>query len=244
VSPLWVSLANGLALGLGAAAPIGPVNVEVARRTLRFGRRAGLLLGCGAVTVDVAYAAVTGLAVVGIVLKSPAVVRCLSLGGGIFLAYLAWACLRAALRGHEPVGERRDLAVADAEAAEGAVTGGGESRPPLPFQSVPRAASHYLAGLLMTALNPMTLGFWFAATSGAAAVDGGATRPAETGALAGVCAGVCAGALMWVVFFTAVVARLRHFGGERWLRWADLAGGVTLLAFAARAIWRVTQSGL
>ena len=32
-----ILLGNGLLLGLGAAAPIGPVNVEIARRTLRHG---------------------------------------------------------------------------------------------------------------------------------------------------------------------------------------------------------------
>jgi threonine/homoserine/homoserine lactone efflux protein len=247
-----VPLVNGLLLGLGAAAPIGPVNIEIARRTLRFGRRAGFLLGCGAVTVDVCYAVITGLAVVGLVLQSPAVTRGLSLGGGIFLGYLAVGCLRSAIRGHEPFGERREFAAADAEAAEGAATDGGESRPPLPFfvPAVPRAASHYFAGLLMTALNPMTLGFWFAVTSGAAAVPEAARNPGTvvTGAagyaLPAVCAGVFAGALAWVVFFTTLVGRLRHFGGERWLRWADLAGGVTLLAFAGRAIWRVAHPGL
>ena len=42
---LGLLLLNGIGLGLGAAAPVGPVNVEIARRTIRLGRRAGLALG-------------------------------------------------------------------------------------------------------------------------------------------------------------------------------------------------------
>jgi len=83
---------NGLALGLGAAAPIGPVNVEIARRTLRFGRRAGFLLGCGAVTVDVGYAVVTSSA--SVALQRVHQIRWLNIGltvaAAIFLSYLAF----------------------------------------------------------------------------------------------------------------------------------------------------------
>src|SRR4051794_40882688 len=104
--PALPLLSTGLLLGLGAAAPIGPVNVEIARRTLRFGRRAGFLLGCGAVTVDVAYAVVTSLALVPLV-RSPRVTTGLSYAAGIFLAYLAYGCLRSAARGHGTDGEAR-----------------------------------------------------------------------------------------------------------------------------------------
>ena len=38
-------LLQGILIGLGAAVPIGPVNVEIARRTLRGGFLAGLFLG-------------------------------------------------------------------------------------------------------------------------------------------------------------------------------------------------------
>src|SRR5213594_1937733 len=95
-----ILLLNGVFLGLGAAAPIGPVNVEIARRTIRFGRLAGFLLGCGAVTVDVGYAVVTSFALRPAV-QFPLVTRYLSLIGGLFLGYLAFLCLRSAWRGHE-----------------------------------------------------------------------------------------------------------------------------------------------
>ena len=93
----------------------------------------------------------------------------------------------------------------------------------------------------MTALNPMTLGFWFVAVPGAVgrlAADG------ARWALPVVCAGVFVGAFSWVCGFTWFVGRLRNFGGQRWLRWIDLGGGLMLLAFAVRAIWRVAGSSL
>jgi L-lysine exporter family protein LysE/ArgO len=54
-------LGKGILLGLGAAAPIGPVNVEIARRSLRNGFTSGASVGFGAVTVDVFYAILTGV---------------------------------------------------------------------------------------------------------------------------------------------------------------------------------------
>ncbi|HEY2589318.1 MAG TPA: hypothetical protein VGI81_26470, partial [Tepidisphaeraceae bacterium] len=54
-------IGRGIALGIGAAVPIGPVNVEIARRTFRGGFPAGFALGCGAVTVDVSYAILSSL---------------------------------------------------------------------------------------------------------------------------------------------------------------------------------------
>ena len=127
--------ATGLSLGLGAAAPIGPVNVEIARRTLHGGFRAGFALGCGAVTVDVAYVLLSSLSL-GQWVTSSAVQRPVELAGSVFLLYLGVQSLRAlgkhlqtdALDGNQPI-----------SSLQGA----------------------YRTGVLMTLLNPMTLAFWF-----------------------------------------------------------------------------------
>jgi L-lysine exporter family protein LysE/ArgO len=205
---------KGIALGLGAAAPIGPVNVEIARRTLRFGRSAGFLLGCGAVTVDVAYAILTSVASVTLLRlhKARWLNTGLTLAAALFLGYLAYLCLKSALAGHK--------------SAEGVTA---------PAAEVPRSKrTHYATGLLMTALNPMTLAFWFIAVPGAV---GDQSHGSGIG-LPVVCAGVFLGAFSWVCGFTWLVGHLKTFGGQRWLRWIDLAGGVLLLAFALGAIWR------
>lgn len=50
-------LAQGIAIGLAVAAPIGPVNVLCIRHTLARGMRVGLVTGLGAVLADTLFAA-------------------------------------------------------------------------------------------------------------------------------------------------------------------------------------------
>ena len=46
---------KGLIIGFVIAAPVGPIGVLCARRTLIYGRRAGFFSGMGAATADVIY---------------------------------------------------------------------------------------------------------------------------------------------------------------------------------------------
>jgi L-lysine exporter family protein LysE/ArgO len=209
MSSLGFLLGNGLLLGLGAAAPIGPVNVEIARRTLRHGPAAGMLLGCGAVTIDVGYAILTSLTVIQ-VLQYPKVTTALTIAAALFLAYLAYLCFKSAAMGHHI---------------------NPDPAPPTKMA----LAKHYTTGLVMTALNPMTLAFWFLAVPGAVAKF----TPQPRRDLPVVCAGVFLGAFAWVCFFTWIVNHVRRLGKARWLSAADFAGGSMLLAFALRSIWRL-----
>lgn len=138
-------LGKGILLGWGAAIPIGPVNVEIARRTLRWGFRAGFALGCGAVTVDVFYALFTSLAVARAA-SLPGAQPWFALAAAIVLGYLglmsvlsAWRQITVATLTAPPSGTRRN----------------------------------YLTGLLMTLTNPMTLAFWFFTVPGVAGPIGG-----------------------------------------------------------------------
>src|SRR3954468_2319963 len=88
---------KGTLLGLGAAVPIGPVNVEIVRRTLRGGFLAGFALGCGAVTVDVCYAVLSSLGV-GLLLRRPLFYWLLTFGGIALLTYLGVMCWAGAVR--------------------------------------------------------------------------------------------------------------------------------------------------
>ncbi len=137
---MLAAIGKGILLGLGAAAPIGPVNVEIARRTLRGGFPAGFFLGLGAVTVDVSYAILVSLSIRP-VLDRPWLVAGLTFAGSALLGYLSWLCLRDFARDVSP-----------------------ELSPDR--TSVHRG---YVTGLLMTSLNPMTLVFWFVAVPGQAA---------------------------------------------------------------------------
>jgi len=203
-------LLKGVVLGLGAAAPIGPVNVQIARRVLRNGIGAGFALGCGACTVDVAYALLSSLSL-GAALARPAVELTLGIAGGLLLAYLGILSIQAA---------RYQARLDPADPAMAAP-------PPSSL------AGHYGTGLLMTLTNPMTLAFWFVGvpgTVGSAAGRGGLTL---------VAAGVFIGTLVWVTFFATFVRVVARGNQQRWLVGADLLGGLSLLAFAAVAIWRV-----
>jgi L-lysine exporter family protein LysE/ArgO len=129
---IW-TLWKGILLGLGAAAPIGPVNVEIARRSLRGGYWCGVLLGAGAVTIDGLYVVLAAMSV-RLYLDYPMVETTVALLGAGLLIYLGVNCLRSV---------RRVLRAGDLTAAE---------EPP---------RRNYLTGVVMTATNPMTLAFWF-----------------------------------------------------------------------------------
>ena len=192
-------------IGLGAAAPLGPVNVEIARRTLRGGFAAGVALGAGAVSVDVGYAALTSLSV-GSVLNRPAVAVPLAVGSVLILSYLGVLCLRAAWRG---------TTVAD----------------DLGPAAAPSTRGGYMTGLLMTAVNPLTLAFWFTTLPSLAG-------PIDPHRLPLIAVGVFAGTFSWVLAFAGTLAVVGRFRRGAWLRGVDAAGGATLIAFAVAAFLR------
>ena len=103
-SPGWRAVGRGVLLGLGAAMPLGPVNVEIARRVLRAGFFAGVALGLGAVTVDVVYALTSAFSFVRLD-DRPRVARTVGAVGVAFLVYLGVQCLRAARAAwkHDPL---------------------------------------------------------------------------------------------------------------------------------------------
>src|SRR5688500_11761514 len=94
----YMLLLRGIVLGLGAAAPIGPVNVEIARRTLRDGFAAGFFTGLGAVTVDVLYATLASFGVRWL-LGHATVYWSVTIAGVGLLIFLGASSLRSGIRG-------------------------------------------------------------------------------------------------------------------------------------------------
>ena len=79
---------KGAAIGLGIAAPVGPIGVLCIRRSLRGGAWAGFVSGLGAATADAAYGCVAAF---GLSAISGLLVRWqlwLGLVGGGFLCFL------------------------------------------------------------------------------------------------------------------------------------------------------------
>ena len=234
-------LIRGIQLGLGAAVPIGPVNVEIARRTLRGGFFAGAALGAGAVSVDVCYASLSSLSL-GQFLNRPAVVPWLQGASALLFAYLGVMCLVAALKAYrtDPLAGAAQAAAASRDPVGGAWRG-------------------YVTGVLMTALNPMTLAFWFVAVPG---LVGSVSEPSADSATASfteepgaglpiLCAGVFIGTVGWVICFAGALELAERYrlgrrdgparGGGGLAVVADAVGGVMMLAFAgvaATGLWK------
>jgi threonine/homoserine/homoserine lactone efflux protein len=84
----WVLLAEGMAIGLAIAAPLGPVNLIAIRAVLDRGFRGGLAVGAGALAADATFAAI---AVYGIRAVADAVAAYaipISLCGGLLLVVI------------------------------------------------------------------------------------------------------------------------------------------------------------
>lgn len=202
------AIISGLLLGLGAALPIGPVNVEIARRAIRSGFRAGAALGCGAVTVDVTYAIISALGVRPL-LGYPAVITTLTILSIALLIYLGVMSLRSAWRSRN-VDAQAVLAVAAPPSLHGA----------------------YVTGLLMTLLNPITLAFWFLVVPGTTVKLGLTAHD-----LPAICLGVFIATLTWVISFAGALSWLGRLKKSAWIVVADAVGGFVLLGFAAVAAW-------
>lgn len=101
LSPVIVT---GFTLGLVYAALPGAVNAEAARRAVKQGFAAGLLVEYGSLLGDVLWA-VIGLSGAAVLVKHDGVAIALGLVGAGFLFSLARSAFRAALRDETPTGE-------------------------------------------------------------------------------------------------------------------------------------------
>lgn len=76
----------GILLGLGAAIPIGPVNLEITRRNLNYGLRYGVVFGIGACLSDLTYLILLSLGILTL-LSHPLFLKAIGLFGSFILAY-------------------------------------------------------------------------------------------------------------------------------------------------------------
>lgn len=85
---LLALVAKGLLLGLGIAAPVGPIGVLCIRRSLADGFRAGLATGLGAATADALYGVIAGFGLTALSQFLVAQQFWFGLLGGMFLLQL------------------------------------------------------------------------------------------------------------------------------------------------------------
>ena len=202
----WI---QGIIIGLGVAAPIGPVNVEIIRRHLGQGFAAGLLLGLGACSVDTAYMLVIS---VGLITASPdpATKSVLTVVGAAILVVLAGMILKSAV-----------ASASRAVAAE--ASAGGRISP----------WRHYVVGVAMTAVNPMNIIFWFGVI-----VSGTYSVNSQWGPWL-IVAGVMCGTVAWVTSLNLALVAGRRFLRPRILLAINVGSAAVLLAMAAISVWPI-----
>lgn len=123
----------GMLLGLGAAIPIGPINLEIIRRNLNFGTRYGLALGGGATLADFTYLVILSMGAMTILMYAHWL-KVVGIAGSLVLAWFGFSSLRSHL--YSPKKTLGNL----------------KSSAPL--------WRHLLEGYVLTLLNPMTILFW------------------------------------------------------------------------------------
>lgn len=85
---------SGILLGWGAAIPIGPLNIEIIRRHLKLGWRAGLGMGLGASSGDLTYLALLSFGALSI-LNHPTLLHIMSGIGAFILAWFGYQALKS-----------------------------------------------------------------------------------------------------------------------------------------------------
>ncbi|EDZ62971.1 lysine exporter protein (LYSE/YGGA) [Sulfurimonas gotlandica GD1] len=126
-----LSFTEGFLLGLGAAVPLGPINILIMNEAVKKYKN-GVMIGLGAMSSDIMY---LFLIIFGLIafFNQPYILNSLSLFGGAFLIYLAYAIFK-----------NRDTKIG------------------APKEEVKESScvKLYAKGFILTAINPYTIGFW------------------------------------------------------------------------------------
>jgi len=194
-------------LGFALAASPGPVNALAFARGLRDGASRALLLTLGADTADVLYATLVILGAAPFV-NRPSVQIVLSIGGGLFLAYLALGNLRSAWR---------------PDPTPAVEAGRGGSR-----------LAAYREGFLVALLSPLTIVFWMSVFGGyyAAATARGSRIPPLL-----LLATLMLGATAWTACAALMIHFGRRGLRGRWYAVLVTLLSILLLAWALRLVW-------
>jgi L-lysine exporter family protein LysE/ArgO len=130
------SFIEGFLLGLGAALPLGPINILIMNHALKsYG--SAVAIGFGAMSADMVYLLLILLGITTL-LESATFTVGLGLLGTLFLAYMAYAIFSSR---HNNLSKTQKIASPE-------------------LVSLKSLIKHYLQGLILTGVNPYTLAFW------------------------------------------------------------------------------------
>jgi len=127
---LVLSFFEGFLLGLGAAVPLGPINILIMNEAIKEYKSA-VMIGLGAMSSDIIYLFLIMLGLVAF-FKQPYILNSLSLFGVIFLIYLAYAIFKSR-------NSKQKIAQVSKKNSYSKL---------------------YIKGLTLTFINPYTMGFW------------------------------------------------------------------------------------
>jgi len=130
------SLLSGLALGAGAAIPLGPINILIMTNALR-SYKSAVALGFGAMSADIIYFLLTMLSGLKL-LKYKTFATILTIFGSLFLLYIAYQIFKS---------RNNDLEVSKQSPSRADIL------------------KSYTKGLSLTLLNPYTIGFWLSVST-------------------------------------------------------------------------------
>lgn len=128
---MFSSFLEGFLLGIGAAIPLGPINLLIMNHALRDYKRA-LLIGLGAMSADTLYLALILLGL-STFFTNPLITKLLGVLGSIFLLYLAYQIFK----------ERHRTLHTDTQKEKNSAR-----------------LTFYIQGFALTFINPYTFAFW------------------------------------------------------------------------------------
>ncbi len=222
--PHPLMLPVGLAVGVLIAAPVGPVNVMCIQRAIERGVAAGIFAGLGAVLGDGLIALLAALGV-GQISSAITLYRdVIQLVGGLVLAGFGVMLARS----------RPKLVMVETGQSE--------------WSSVRDHIWDVPKTFLLTITNP-------GAVLGLIAIFGGVSSFVEVTSTAQalwLVAFIVAGSMLWWVFLSTMVGRIRHRVTEARLGQINAAAGLVLILFGAtlvgeialKSLWRAFMSGM
>lgn len=126
------SFIEGFLLGVGAALPLGPINILIMNNALK-SYKAGVTLGLGAMSADILYLSLILAGMIGFI-NNPYILSIIGILGSIFLLYLAYATYKNRAKTLE--GQTKKI-------------------------QIKNLIKTYTQGFILTLFNPMTIIFWF-----------------------------------------------------------------------------------
>lgn len=139
------SFIQGFILGLGAAVPLGPINILIMNAALSNNKK-GTAIGLGAMSADILYLLLLLFGIINF-LNHPTILNIIGLFGSAFLLYMAYLIFK---------GRNSNIQTKKEESS---------------INSKRSYMKLYVSGFILTFLNPYTIAFWvsvagFASSSG------------------------------------------------------------------------------